>query len=175
MKPLLYVDGYNFIGAWPEANKENWSLDECRDRLILLLEDYAGYTGQEVWVVFDGYRTERPLRTVEPRKELTVVYTRHGETADHYIERMCQDLPKYREARVATSDSIEQTLILGRGATRLSAREFWREVRQERDHGRGKFLSQNGRKQPGHSGSGSLRSALSEEQFRMLDELRRQK
>ena len=127
MKPLLYVDGYNIIGAWPQAEKENWPLDECRDRLVLLLEDYAGYTGQEVWVVFDGYRTERPQRTVEPHKELTVVYTRHGETADHYIERMCQLLPKYREARVATSDGIEQTLILGRGATRLSAREFWRE------------------------------------------------
>ncbi len=175
MKPLLYVDGYNIIGAWPEAARENWSLDECRDRLILLLEDYAGYTGQEVWVVFDGYRTERPLRTVETRRELTVVYTRHGETADHYIERMCQLLPKYREARVATSDSIEQTLILGRGATRLSAREFWREVHQERSRNRGRFVTHTGSSQPGQTGSGSLRNALSEEQFRMLDQLRRQK
>ena len=172
MKPLLYVDGYNIIGAWSKAQQENWPLDECRDRLILLLEDYAGYTGQEVWLVFDGYRTERPLRTVEPRRELTVVYTRHGETADHYIERMCQLLPKYREARVATSDSIEQTLILGRGATRLSAREFWREVNQERDQGRGRYTVQ---KQSPSGGSGSLRNALSAEQYRLLDELRRQK
>lgn len=173
MKPLLYVDGYNIIGAWPEAQRENWPLDECRDRLILLLEDYAGYTDQEVWLVFDGYRTERPLRTVEPKRELTVVYTRHGETADHYIERMCQLLPKYREARVATSDSIEQTLILGRGATRLSAREFWREVQKERDLGRGKFIRQP--KQSARSGNGSLRNALSAEQFEWLDQLRRQK
>ena len=122
MKPLLYVDGYNIIGAWPDANRENWPLDDCRDRLIHLLQDYAGYTGQEVCLVFDGYKADRPLRSVETRADLTVVYTRHGETADHYIERMCQQLPKYREARVATSDSIEQTLILGRGATRLSAR-----------------------------------------------------
>ena len=84
-------------------------------------------------------------------------------------------LPKYREARVATSDSIEQTLILGRGATRLSAREFWREVRQEREQNRGKFVTHTNKKQPGQTGSGSLRNALSEEQFRMLDELRRQK
>lgn len=173
MKPLLYVDGYNVIGAWPEAQRESWPLDECRDRLILLLEDYAGYTEQEVWLVFDGYRTERPLRTVEPKRELTVVYTRHGETADHFIERMCQLLPKYREARVATSDSIEQTLILGRGATRLSAREFWREVQKERDLGRGRFIRQN--RQPAQSGSGSLRNALSAEQFELLDRLRRQK
>ncbi|MBE5814845.1 MAG: NYN domain-containing protein [Clostridiales bacterium] len=174
MKPLLYVDGYNIIGAWPQAEKENWPLDECRDRLVLLLEDYAGYTGQEVWVVFDGYRTERPQRTVEPHKELTVVYTRHGETADHYIERMCQLLPKYREARVATSDGIEQTLILGRGATRLSAREFWREVNRERADGRGRYTTHARSAKPS-VGSGSLRSALSAEQFRLLDELRRQK
>ena len=115
MKPLLYVDGYNIIGAWPQAQREGWPLDECRDRLIHLLQDYAGYTGQEVWLVFDGYKAERPLRSVEERDGLTVVYTRHGETADHYIERMCQLLPRYREARVATSDYTEQTLILGRG------------------------------------------------------------
>ena len=174
MKPLLYVDGYNIIGAWPKAAQENWPLDECRDRLIHLLQDYAGYTGQEVWLVFDGYKADRPLRSVDERADLTIVHTRHGETADHFIERMCQQLPRYREARVATSDGIEQTLILGRGATRLSAREFWREVRQERNHGRGKFLTHGEAQQPSRGG-GSLRNALSEEQFRMLDELRRQK
>ena len=67
MKPLLYVDGYNVIGAWPQAQRENWPLDVCRDRLIHLLEDYAGYSGQEIWLVFDGYRTGRALRTVEVR------------------------------------------------------------------------------------------------------------
>lgn len=77
MKPLLYVDGYNVIGVWPQAQRENWPLDVCRDRLIHLLEDYAGYSGQEIWLVFDGYRTGRALRTVEERDGLTVVYTRH--------------------------------------------------------------------------------------------------
>ena len=169
MKPLLYVDGYNIIGAWAQANREQWPLDECRDRLIHLLEEYAGYTGQEVWLVFDGYKADRPLRSVEIRAELTVVYTRHGETADHYIERMCQQLPKYREARVATSDSIEQTLILGRGATRLSARELWRELEQERSAGRGRH------KPPSAQQRTSLSAALSQEQYELLDQLRRQK
>ena len=169
MKPLLYVDGYNIIGAWAQANREQWPLDECRDRLIHLLQDYAGYTGQEVCVVFDGYKADRPLRSVEARADLTVVYTRHGETADHYIERMCQQLPKYREARVATSDSIEQTLILGRGATRLSARELWRELTEERSRGRGRHQPPSAQQRT------SISSALSEEQFAALDRLRRQK
>ena len=169
MKPLLYVDGYNIIGAWPEANRENWPLDDCRDRLIHLLQDYAGYTGQEVWVVFDGYKADRTVRSVEMRAELTVVYTRHGETADHYIERMCQQLPKYREARVATSDSIEQTIILGRGATRMSARELWRELNQERAAGRGRHQSPSAQQRT------SLWAALSPEQHDALEKLRRQK
>lgn len=169
MKPLLYVDGYNIIGAWPEAEKNAWPLDECRDRLIRLLEDYAGYTGQEVWVVFDGYKAARPQRSVEARQELTVVYTKSGETADHFIERMCQQLPRYREARVATSDGVEQTLALGRGATRLSARELWRELRLERSSGRSRSRTPSAREQT------PISAALSAEQYAKLEELRRQK
>lgn len=169
MKPLLYVDGYNIIGAWAEAQKNAWPLDLCRDKLIHLLQDYAGYTDQEVWLIFDGYKAERPLRSVDERAGLTVVYTRHGETADHYIERMCQLLPRYREARVATSDGVEQTLILGRGATRLSARELWRELTQTRAAGRGRHQP------PGAQQRTALASALSEEQYAALEKLRRQK
>ncbi|MBE5779219.1 MAG: NYN domain-containing protein [Clostridiales bacterium] len=167
MKPLLYVDGYNVIGAWNEVQKENLPLDECRDRLIHLMEDYAGYTDQEVWLVFDGYRTERPLRTVEQRQNLTVVYTRHGETADQYIERLCQQTPKYREARVATSDNVEQTVILGRGATRLSSREFWREVNSTRMSGRDRHQAKPS------TGASSFAAAMSPEMYALLDELRR--
>lgn len=169
MKPLLIVDGYNIIGAWPEANKNQWDLAECRDRLIHLLADYGGYTGQEIHLVFDGYKADRPTHTTEEFSGLTVVYTRHGETADRYIERMCQLLPSYREARVATSDGVEQTLILGRGATRLSARELWRELTQERQTGRGRYVN------PSAPQRSTISSALSKEQYAALDELRRQK
>lgn len=46
MKPLLIVDGYNVIGAWSEAEKKGWPLDESRDRLMRQLEDYAGFFGR---------------------------------------------------------------------------------------------------------------------------------
>ena len=120
MKPILYVDGYNVIGAWPEAKREGWPLDESRDRLTHLLEDYAGYSGQEVVLVFDGHHGERLTPSIETRAGMTVVFTAHGQTADQYIEYACGRLPVYREARVATSDHLEQTVILGRGATRAA-------------------------------------------------------
>lgn len=167
MRPLLLVDGYNIIGAWGEAERAAWPLHECRDRLIHLLEDYAGYTGQEVVVVFDGYKGDRPTSTVDKLDGLSVVYTKRGQTADQYIEAACQHLPPYREARVATSDRVEQTLILGRGATRLSARELLGELQSERTRGRDKHRASAA------AGRVSLFAGVDEETRRKLEAMRR--
>jgi predicted RNA-binding protein with PIN domain len=168
VKPILYVDGYNVIGSWLEAQNASWPLPESRDRLTHLLEDYAGYSGQEVVLVFDGHHSDRPMATVEQREALTLVYTAHGQTADQYIEYTCGRLPVYREARVATSDQLEQTMILGRGATRLSSRELLSEMAQTRAKGR-----QQHTQVP--LGRVKLFSNLSEEQRERLEELRRQR
>jgi uncharacterized protein len=168
VKPILYVDGYNVIGAWPEAQRAGWPLPESRDRLTHLLEDYAGYSGQEVVLVFDGHHSDRLATTVEQREALTVVYTAHGQTADQYIEYACGRLPVYREARVATSDQLEQTMILGRGATRLSSRELLSELAQTRAKGRQQHT------QPSLDRT-KLFSNLSEEQRERLEDLRRQR
>ena len=135
MRPLLIVDGYNVIGAWREAEKERWSIDECRDRLLRLLEDYSGYSGEDVVLVFDGYQSDRITRTEEQFGNLTLVYTRHGETADSYIERLVAQTPKYRAVRVATSDGLEQSQVLSTGAIRLTSRELLRELRHLRQRG----------------------------------------
>ncbi len=130
MKPLLVVDGYNVIGAWELAAKKGWSFEECREQLTVRLEEYAAFHGCEVILVFDGTRSERLLRSHETRGAVEIVFTRHGEIADQYIERLCDGQPRYREVRVATSDNVEQTVILGRGATRLPSRELLREMAQ---------------------------------------------
>ena len=128
MKPLLIVDGYNVIGAWSEAEKKGWPLDESRDRLMRQLEDYAGFSGEEILLVFDGYQSERTTTTEEKHGDLTLVFTRHGETADSYIERVTYELRGRRKVRVATSDNLEQLIILGHGALRLSASAFHEEM-----------------------------------------------
>ena len=119
MKPLLIVDGYNVIGAWSEAEKKGWSLDESRDRLMRQLEDYAGFSGEEILLVFDGYQSERTTTTEEKHGDLTLVFTRHG----------------YRELRVATSDGLEQSQVLSSGAIRMTSRELLRELREMRKSG----------------------------------------
>lgn len=130
MKPLLIVDGYNVIGAWKEAEKAGWSMDECRDRLSRLLENYCGYTGEEAVLVFDGYRSDRKVRSEETSGSLTVVFTMQDETADSYIERYAAHVPKYRLVRVATSDGLEQSQVLSTGAVRLTSHELLRDMRE---------------------------------------------
>ena len=136
MKPLLLVDGYNVIGAWNVPRQEGLSIDEARERLVHLIADYAGYSGEEVIVVFDGHYTDRPMRSRSVMHGVEVVFTKHAESADNYIETLCAQAPKWRHVRVATSDSVEQTVTLGRGAVCISSREFLIELTQTRSVGR---------------------------------------
>lgn len=136
MKPLLLVDGYNVIGAWNVPKAEHLTIEEARDRLVHLIADYAGYTGEEVIVVFDGHYTDRPTRSRTTVHGVEVVFTRHAESADNFIEAQCEQAPKWRQIRVATSDAVEQTVTLGRGAVRISSREFLMELAQVRRSGR---------------------------------------
>lgn len=136
MKPLLLVDGYNVIGAWDVPKKEHLSIDEARERLVHLVADYAGYSGEEVIVVFDGHYTDRTVRSHTTMHGVEVIFTKHAESADNFIEAQCAAVPKWRQVRVATSDSIEQTVTMGRGAVRISSREFLLQLTQTRSVGR---------------------------------------
>ena len=136
---LLVVDGYNVLGAWPELSKGK-PLADARDALIHRLHDYAGYSGQQVVLVFDAWQSDRLERSIEKKGSLTIVFTQKGETADHYIERLCDEHARQvelgrLELRVATSDGTEQTVVFGRGAVRISSRELIYEMRQAKQSG----------------------------------------
>ena len=45
-----------------------------------------------------------------------------------FIERVTHEIGRNRRVRVATSDGMEQVIILGHGALRVSARMFHEEV-----------------------------------------------
>ena len=137
---ILIVDGYNVINARRGGGMDGASLADARERLLDELMDYAGYSAQQVILVFDAWMSDRPRRTEERRGAVTVVYTQKGEIADRYIERLCDELAsdiefRRAEVRVASSDGLEQTIILGRGASRMSARELMLEMEQMRSAG----------------------------------------
>ena len=166
MKPLLLVDGYNVLGAWDVPRREHLTIEEARERLVHLTADYAGYSGQEVIVVFDGHYTDRTTRSPQETHGVTVVFTKHGESADNYIEAVCDAAPKWRQIRVATSDALEQTVALGRGAVRISSREFLLELTHVRAGGRAQLRSER----PPRN---DLLSRLPPDQQALFDRLRR--
>ncbi len=126
----LLVDGYNIIFAWDDLKKlAEKNLDDARVRLCDMLCGYQGYKQCEVIVVFDAYKVKGGVRSVEKYANITVVYTRESETADSYIEKTSHDLSKKHRVRVATSDGLEQIIILGSGAMRVSADELLHEVK----------------------------------------------
>ena len=127
----LLVDGYNIIFAWEElAELARTDLAAARHRLIQILCNYQGYRRCELILVFDAYKVKGNPGSVERQHGIHVVYTKEAETADMYIEKVTHTLAKEHRVRVATSDGLEQIIILGHGAVRVPARQFREEVEQ---------------------------------------------
>ena len=125
----LLVDGYNVIFSWDrlkELAQDN--MDAARNALINILCNYQGYKKCNVILVFDAYKVKGAVREVEKIDNITIVYTKEAETADMYIEKASYKLAKNNQVRVVTSDAVEQLIILGTGALRVSSREFQFEV-----------------------------------------------
>lgn len=124
-KDYLLVDGYNIIFSWDELkNIAKDNLDMARSELINMMCNYQGVTGYETIVVFDAYKVKGKHRDIEKYYNINIVYTKESETADTYIEKVSHELSKKHRVRVATSDGLEQIIIMGNGAMRISAREL---------------------------------------------------
>lgn len=127
----LLVDGYNIIFAWEElASLARTDFGAARLVLMDILANFQAFKKIELILVFDAYKVPNNPGSVEKYKGIHVVYTKEAETADAYIERVTYEIGKKHWVRVATSDGLEQMVILGHGALRISARAFKLEVEQ---------------------------------------------
>jgi len=142
---FLLVDGYNIIHDWEFlATLAHISLEFARDKLTSMVANYQGFKDIDVIIVFDAHKIKHGHEKVLHYGNTTVVYTQESETADAYIERVIADLAAktkpYRTA-VATSDHLEQVVIMSKGAIRLSARDFLEEVQAAEEEIRQKIIS----------------------------------
>ena len=127
----LLVDGYNILFAWEDLKKlAAVNMDAARHTLMDILSNYQGFKKCVLILVFDAYKVQRAVCDIERYHNIYVVYTKEAETADMYIERATYEIGRHRRVRVATSDGMEQLIILGHGAMRISARAFREEVEQ---------------------------------------------
>ncbi len=127
MKEYLILDGYNVINAWPELKLlMNDSLEVARNELVEKMAEYSAFKGVKVIIVFDAYLVKRNVGNNEKLKGIDVIFTKEKETADSYIERIIVDLSKDKRniVSVVTNDWVEQQMVLGGGATRISVREM---------------------------------------------------
>jgi len=126
----LLVDGYNIIHAWDELKKlAAISLDDARVKLTSRLANYQGFKNIGIIVVFDAYKVVGGVEKIIWEGNIGVVYTKEAETADNYIERTAQTLAKKYTVSVATSDILEQIIIMSQGARRMSAESLLRDMK----------------------------------------------
>ncbi len=121
----LVIDGYNIINCWPEfedVRLEDMAL--ARVKLIEIMKDFTPLVWDRITIVFDAYRTRGKGSLEESARGLDVVYTAEGQTADVYIERMVATMADIEDMEVASSDYLEQRLVLWKGGRRISAKEL---------------------------------------------------
>lgn len=130
-REYLLIDGYNIIFAWDELKTiANDNLEDARKALISRMTQYKAFCDIEVIIVFDAYKVKGNIGEIERIGGLSVVYTKEAQTADAYIEKTAKELSKNYKVTVATSDSLEQLIVFGSGAYRMSARTFHQEVEE---------------------------------------------
>ena len=149
----LLVDGYNIIFAWEDLRElAARDIKAARDKLMDILSNYAGYSPQKVILVFDAYKVSGGQEHILKYHNISVIFTKEAETADQYIEKTTHELLKNYQVAVATSDAVEQIIIFGAGARRLSATDLKdtvdslaEEVREKylEEHSGGRYFLQN--------------------------------
>ena len=155
----LLVDGYNIIFAWEELSElAKINIDSARDLLMDILCNYQGYKKVNLILVFDAYKVHGGQGAVLQYHNIHVVYTKEAETADQYIEKVTNELGKKHNVTVATSDRLEQMIVWGQGAKRLSANG----LREEIEH-INKEIKEKSEGLDQHSNGNSLLDYFSEE------------
>ena len=129
MDEYLLVDGYNIIFAWDDLKElAETNIDGARTRLMDILSNYQGYKKCRLILVFDAYKVKGNPGEVVKYHNIHVVYTKEAETADQYIEKTVHEIGRKYHVAVATSDHLEQVIILGQGGHRLSAQNLREEI-----------------------------------------------
>lgn len=137
----LLVDGYNIIFAWDDLKElAEVNIESARDCLMDILSNYQGYKKCTLILVFDAYKVQGNLGEVLKYHNIYVVYTKEAETADQYIEKTVQKIGRKYQVTVATSDALEQVIIMGKGAHRMSAAGLKEEVKIMKEEIRKEFL-----------------------------------
>lgn len=170
MEDVLIIDGYNVIFAWKQLEKRAaaGNLEDARLRLLDILQNYQGYQGNEIIVVFDAHHVRGGQGANEEYGRLKVIYTAEDQTADSLIEKLVSSYLDKGNVFVVTSDWDQQKVIFGRGAYRIPAQELWEMVHRQEAEGTRLLKSGTGQRK-------ELSDFLDEKTRRELEKWRRKR
>ncbi len=164
----LLVDGYNIIFAWEDLNElSKVNIQGARGKLMDVMWKYQGYKINTVILVFDGYKVPGNPGEVTKYHNIYVVYTKEAETADQFIEKTVHQIAKKHRVTVATSDALEQMIIIGQGAYRISARDLLAEIQLTNQQMREEHLQQR------KKANQYLFDSLSDDMAEFMDDVRK--
>lgn len=166
-KEYLLVDGYNIIFAWDELKElAEVNIEGARNKLMDILCNFQGYKKNTLILVFDAYKVEGNQGEVLKYHNIYVVYTKEAETADQYIEKVAHEMGRKYQVTVATSDALEQVIILGQGARRLSAMGLREEIQSANIEIRNTYMNHM------HGNKNYLFNHLPEEMAELMEDVR---
>lgn len=168
----LLVDGYNIIFAWEDlSDLARVDLAAARGKLMDILSNYQGWKQMKLILVFDAYKVEGNIGSVSKYHNIYIVYTKEAETADQYIEKTVHEIGKKYHVTVATSDALEQMIIMGAGATRLSARN----LREEIENANIEIRAELSEKKSGKKTANYLFEGVSRDLAELIEDIRLQR
>lgn len=140
----ILIDGYSLLHQWPELapGKARHSA-AARDELIRELMQFQDSSGTPITVVFDGNRPMGGPPEAASTRNMEILYTKAGQTADQIIERVTHRLSAYGEVLVVTEDHAERDTVTSLGGMTSDCRNFIRTMQQAREELHGRIKGRN--------------------------------
>ena len=121
----ILVDGYSLLHNWPELapGKPRHSA-AARDALIQQLALYRDAINTPITVFFDGGGARPATPAAASNREMEVLYSRRGQTADQMIERATHRFNSYGEVLAVTDDHAERDTVISLGGLASTCSNF---------------------------------------------------
>ena len=121
----ILVDGYSLLHNWPElAPGQPRHSERARDELTRILTQYHDATGEPITIFFDGAGAPASAQRPQSSRDVEVLFSRAGQTADDMIERAAHRFQEYGQVLVVTDDFAERDTVGAMGGMVSSCANF---------------------------------------------------
>jgi predicted RNA-binding protein with PIN domain len=128
----ILVDGFSLLHAWPDlARGKARHSAAARDELVFVLTQYSDACGTPISVIFDGAGAPPGVPKTESDRQVEVLFSRAGQTADDIIERVTHRMRPFGEVLVVTDDFAERDTVISLGGLASSCDNFIRTIEAE--------------------------------------------